>query len=491
MKHLAIFLLLAIIFTSCVPASTAIPTQIAIPTSTSTPVPPPTIIPTPAPENLADAGDLSAWVNQYVHAYGGHVTVNGANMDAAQLTNAIRANPDPFTQAKPINGVEYKFLVVNSIPLALQTPKRQWGKLRGRDLAGALKMDFAMPALYSDISDPKNAEILENASMVTMTNDLGMNVVYGSLTTQDWKNILTNWDSIKKSIDDGKIPEGIPYNWNGADAVFKFANEHDQKVKVQTLLNSGPVIPNAIYNGGFTKDELKKILELTTSVTVLKYQGKVAEWHAEDEQVVADINKQGNEKYGFWAREVGIVDATEIVARTIRKLDPSAAITIAEDHVLDRKFGTLEPGLRAEFFKFVDELKKRGVPLDGVDIENNVWAKNPPEIVYMKQILGEIQKRGLFIAADEANVLVGDQFPLWYEPLQVTGNVAPEVIHRDIVQAYIDVGARGIGFGDVADKWSFVNYTGNKDTNPSLFDDNAEPKPAYYEVLKVLYEHLP
>ena len=64
-------------------------------------------------------------------------------------------------------------------------------------------------------------------------------------------------------------------------------------------------------------------------------------------------------------------------------------------------------------------------------------------------------------------------------------------VFRQITQTYLDEGAKGIGFGDVGDKWAFLNYSGATDANPSLFDDDSRPKQAYYAVMKVLYDHLP
>lgn len=86
----------------------------------------PTITPTPVPQSLADAPDLSTWVEDYVHAYGGTVTVNGVEMDADQLTASIRQNPERFTQPKLINKEIYEFLVVNNSPLAYLQSTQNW-----------------------------------------------------------------------------------------------------------------------------------------------------------------------------------------------------------------------------------------------------------------------------------------------------------------------------------------------------------------------------
>ncbi len=137
-------LLLSAILVSCAPAVTAVPTETAIPTLTFTPVLEPTftpvpststITPTPTPENIADAKDLSKWVDDYVHAYGGKVTVNDVEMDESQLTDEIRKNSGKFTSAKTVKGIDYSFLVVNGVPLALRQSGEKWQKSTIKTLA--------------------------------------------------------------------------------------------------------------------------------------------------------------------------------------------------------------------------------------------------------------------------------------------------------------------------------------------------------------------
>jgi GH35 family endo-1,4-beta-xylanase len=446
---------------------------------------------------LEDMPELSAWVDDYIHAYGGKVTINSTEMDASQLTDAIRKGSAAFTQTKQIDNKKTSFLVVNGTPLAIQMTGEPWRKLYGRDLADAMQIDLAMPGLYSDINDPANREILANANKLTITNDLASNVVFGDFTAADWRSILDNWDAIHNDLNNGVIPNDFPYDWNRAEPIFVFAQSHNLKVRVQHLLDSGDSLPDTIYNGNFSKGELKKLLEFTASVTVLKYKGLVDEWDVEEEQVVDDIYKSGNAKYGFWMRELGLLDATELVARTVKNLDPGAKLIATEAFIVEEKLGNQEPALREHFFAFLDDLQQRGVPLDGVDIENGEWVYNPPNPEFEKQVLEQIISQGLYISAPETIVvLTPDRLPFWFEPVEKTAVVTDPVqsqaeVFRQITQTYLEVGAKGIGFGDVGDKWAFLNYSGETDANPSLFDDDSRPKQAYYAVLEVLYEHLP
>ncbi len=155
MKPTSLFLLLFFLLSSCTPAATVVPTQTAIPTSTLTPVPSPTITPTPAPENLADASDLPTWIEQYVNAYGGKVTVNGSEMDASQLTSAIKANPDSFTQTKQINGIEYSFLVVNGIPLALMGINGKWDEATLKNISNLTDVSFGIGGIVGRCEPPR------------------------------------------------------------------------------------------------------------------------------------------------------------------------------------------------------------------------------------------------------------------------------------------------------------------------------------------------
>ncbi len=142
-KNIITVLLVTFILASCAPAAKVVPTEMAIPISTFTPAPTATatITLTPAPENIADAKNLSVWINDYVHAFGGKVTVNGIEMNASQLTDEIRTTGEKFTQTKQVEGIEFSFLVINDIPLAVLN-NGKWNKTTIKFLDGVVNMRF-------------------------------------------------------------------------------------------------------------------------------------------------------------------------------------------------------------------------------------------------------------------------------------------------------------------------------------------------------------
>jgi GH35 family endo-1,4-beta-xylanase len=443
-------------------------------------------MPTPAPENLADAKDLHVWIDDYVHAYDGKVTVNGVERDANQLLEAVKANPDGFIERKTIKGIETLFFVVNGVPLGIQTDDT-WRSVLARDIADAKNAQFAMPVLYYQIYNPNFVNVIKNANLLTITNDLDNRIVFEKLTTEDWKNILRDWETIKTQLDSGQIPNGIPYNWTQADQIIKFAHENHMGLRAQHLVWNGDV-PDSIYNGGFTKAELLKILEFTISVKVIKYKGVISEWDAADELIISEFS---TDKYGFWQRSVGLLDATRLSASLIRKIDPEAKITITDDFEMEERFYNQQPDLGIRFMKYVKTLKQEGL-VDKVDIENNRWIYDLPDQEYMEKFLRQIQAEGIGLAAPEITVCPTKEFPLWAGQRQAYDIVDDPIKalaegYRRVVQSYINVGAYDIGLGDVGDETSWYNYL-SPGTNAALFDIQWKPKMGWYEILKVMYD---
>jgi GH35 family endo-1,4-beta-xylanase len=485
---------ISLVISGCGPTLTPKQTPTFSATLTTTPTTTPTVTPTPAPENLADANDLHVWIDDYVHAYGGKVTVNGAEKDANQLLGAVKANPSGFIERKTIKGGETLFFVVNGVPLAIQNDET-WRAILARDLSDAIDAQFAMPVVGFALDNQNYINILKNANRLFITWGLDAPVVFKDLTTDDWKSILRNWETYKTQLDSGHIPNNIPYNWWWGDKIIKFTQENHMGLRAGSLVwNAG--LPDSIYNGGFSKDELLKLLEFTISVRVIKYRGVISEWDAMDELV---LSEGSSDKWGFWQRTVGLLDATRLSARLIRKIDPDAKIVITDEFEMEERFcyetewgvKCLQPDLGIRFLNFVKTLKQEGL-VDRVDIENNHWIYDMPSQEYMENYLRQIQALDIELAAPELTVFSTETFPLWPFPRQKYTTVddplkAQAEGYRRVVQAYINVGVFDIGLGDVGDETSGAD-TFLPGSSPALFDMQWKPKMGWYEILKVMYD---
>jgi GH35 family endo-1,4-beta-xylanase len=258
-------------------------------------------------------------------------------------------------------------------------------------------------------------------------------------------------------------------------------------LRVGSLVWNGDV-PDSVYNGGFTKAELLKILEFTISVKVMKYKDVISEWDAADELIITEFS---TDKWGFWQQHVGLWDATRLSASLIRKIDPEAKITIKDDHEMEERFFNQQPDLGIRFIEFVKTLKQEGL-IDKVNIENNLWIYDLPEQEYMENFLRQIQAEGIELSAPEITVCPTIESPVWAGSRQAHDIVDDPIKalaegYRRVVQAYINVGAYDIGLGDVGDETSWYNYL-SPGTNAALFDAQWKPKMGWYEILKVMYD---
>ena len=249
-------LLLAIIFlTSCAPG-TAIPTPTTIPAAT----PAPTITPTSTPQSLADAPDLPTWVEEFVHAYGGKVSVNGVEMDADQLITAIRQNPDEFTQPKFINGEKYEFLVVNNKPLAYFQSAHSW----------------------------------QETTMKVMGNFAGIKI--GSLI-DDTQNLLSWWGSEYQSgtacisMAD-MMPNRSEIDLSWPNYQVRIAHENDMEARMQAVLFPGDM-PKWMKNG-FSQDDLDWIVKLIVE--------NAKENHVEEIVVVNETGAPEERNDPYWEK---------------------------------------------------------------------------------------------------------------------------------------------------------------------------------------------
>jgi len=319
-------------------------------------------------------------------------------------------------------------------------------------------------------------------------------VVFKDLTTADWRNILRDWETIKAQLDSGQIPNNIPYNWWWGDKIIKFAQENHMGLRSGSLVwNAG--VPDAIYNGGFSKAELLKLLEFTESVRLIKYKDAISEWDAVDELIISEGSA---DKWGFWQREIGLLDATRLSVGLIRKIDPEAKIVITDDHELEERFCSdingnfvcLQPDLGTQFLNYMKTLKQEGL-VDRVDIENNMWIYDMPSQEYMENYLRQIQALGVELGAPELTVFYTDTFPLWGFPRKKYTTVddplkAQAEGYRRVVQAYINVGGYDIGLGDVGDETSGADFF-LPGSSPALFDMQWKPKMGWYEILTTMY----
>jgi hypothetical protein len=511
-KTIITVLLVAFILSSCAPPAKVVPTETAVPTSTYTPVPTtPTFTPTPAPENISDSKGLPVWVDEFVHAYGGKVTVNSVEMDAIQLTDEIRKNGDKFIETKLVNGAEYLLLIINGIPLAMQEGNDKWQEATMAKLGDLNNITFEFAVRGSPPQEMID-RIKGKNTIVVLTTPLATAHAFRSFAQNDWVRIIDDWSQIQLAFDKKDIDSlNFPIDWEFADQTIRESQEMFNNKNLQFRSQS-------LYNGtipveslrklkakmNYSNDDMLKIFEFTVRAKVIRYP-QVGYWDVEDEIVDSYVMATFNNlpDFNFWSIATGIrpSELTLKVAEWVKHDSPNAKTYMTEGS----KFEFTNPAAywaNNYFEVFIKEVaqnnEKNGVKLiDGFIGENNWWIYEPQDWNKIEKSIDEIQSLGFVIGSSETIIVTGD-IPIndccgRKKLVDITNrDQAQAQMYADWLRLYLRKNVKVIGFSGFGDDYyAWTNDVGLPDANPFFFDHDFKPKESYYSMVQVLYEQLP
>ena len=400
-----------------------------------------------------------------------------------------------------------------------------WREASSRPLAEKLGIEFAGPVYYfSNRTTGRPTDLLQDAAYVAisqkllttmrLTGESNMSYwVFVKFTIDDWKNVLSNWDSVKQQLDAGQIPSGFPYNFAGIDRLVAFAKQNRMKIRQQFLLWGGDV-PDAIFNGNFSSADIEKLAEFEIKTRGIKLKGNVDEYAGVGEAINSIIYHKGD-KWTFWYDKLGPRKAMSKPFQWIREVDPNPKTIITEEHITEKNFpnpillpanliadypeltqlaGYPRPRQSDIFLAILKALKNDGVPIDGVDIEHNLWIFDPFDKNFASGQLQKILDAGCYLALPEITVAISDVLPTWKNRPKVLQSVpdriaAQNALYKDVADLYLQFGA-GLGFGNWGDAHSFEKDLGGADAKAMMFDDNNQPKQCYYIVNKSIFDKI-
>jgi hypothetical protein len=500
MKTKTVITVLFVAFTlsSCTPVAKVVPTETAVPTSTFTPVPPtPTVTPTPTPENIADSKDLSAWVDEFVHAYGGKVTVNGMEMNEIQLTNEIRKNGNQFTKVNYANGSEYSFIVVNGVPLAIREGKLYWQK---GNISSLVKMSGGILSARQGITP--DSVFLDVATQIKLDVDMynGSSMLDLYNRKFDWNKVLQDWGTVEQKLLAGTIPyRDEVFNQQALIDVhdrIRFANEHDLTFAGGTLFY--PSILGDPELRDLAPERQILLLKFLAAAKLIEFP-EIQEIDLCSELIAYILWGPQNLDFASKFNMLGGITFLKELADFSKEISPNVKLSFAEDLVYYNYpeykgyFNGIYVRQYNEFFKTLENMKQDGVSVDMATIENNLWIYAEPDINLVKTTLGKILAMGYDVGSPDTLVTIGQKH--FYSPdifPQVTPlkqGETPEskkaIIYQDILQAYLESGINSFGLHSVS---MFDTATGDAYFN--IIDEYGKPRESYYSLMKVYFQNL-
>ncbi len=235
--------------------------------------------------------------------------------------------------------------------------------------------------------------------------------------------------------------------------------------------------PDWLKNGNFSREELIDILKNHVTDTVTHFKGKINRWsivneaHAHPAIAPKDVflDVIGNE----------YVDIAFQAARDASKDWDTPLILSYDDYGNETPGGPNTPLTKS----IVDRLKAKGL-IDRIGMQMRIDGAKP---LKSENVAAQMRNYGVPVEITEMSVnlkdVVGSQEERFAKQAE---------IYRSICKAALDSGVcKSITFFTIGDKYSSdetdkrtPSYSPNAD--PTMYDDDLNPKPAYFAVLDVV-----
>lgn len=211
---------------------------------------------------------------------------------------------------------------------------------------------------------------------------------YTSLTPEN----AMKWEQIQ--------PRRGRFDFAAADALVTFAERHGRRVRGHPLVWDQQ-LPEWVTAGDWDAAELEQVLRDHVREVVGRYAGRVEVWDVVNEPLEDD----GGFTRNVWFRVLG-ERYIEIALRAAREADPDATLLINE--IAAEFEGPKAKALR----RLVARLRRSGVPIDGVGLQNHTTARRFPDRERLAAVMGDYEDLGLDVEITEMDVALPPGAPL-------------------------------------------------------------------------------
>ncbi len=269
-------------------------------------------------------------------------------------------------------------------------------------------------------------------------------------------------------------PQRNQFDFTDADTLVEFAATHKMKIHGHVLVWYRR-LPDWLTKGHWSRDELKAILKHHIGTVVGRYRGKIDSWDVVNEAV----NMEGTGlRDDFWRQGIGS-DYIDLAFQWAHAADPQAKLFYND-------FGGEALGRKSDqIYQLVKGLRDRGIPIHGVGLQSHFKLWKLPSLEDIAANIQRLSQLGLDVEFTELDLglykLRGSQTDKLTRQAQV--------YHQITTLCLASPRCTGITTWGVSDQWTWLRLVSNRPDAPLLFDDQYQPKPAYFAVAQALRSH--
>jgi endo-1,4-beta-xylanase len=277
-------------------------------------------------------------------------------------------------------------------------------------------------------------------------------------------------------------PEESRYSWDNADKIVNYAQTNGMLMRGHTLCwhkQTAAWMFKDAHGNPVSKEVLLARLKDHITQVVTRYKGKVYAWDVVNEAVDDDDSKFLRETE--WLNICG----EEYIAKAFQwahEADPDAILFYND-------YNTENPGKRDKIYRLIKQLLDSGVPIHGIGLQGHWNIYNPTE-KDLRDAIEKYSSLGLKVQITELDVSVyssdqKDPADNVFSPEREQKQIEKYNMVFSVFRNYKNV-ITGVTFWNVSDRSSWLdNYPVRGRKNyPLLFDQNLQPKKAYWEVVK-------
>jgi endo-1,4-beta-xylanase len=195
-------------------------------------------------------------------------------------------------------------------------------------------------------------------------------------------------------------PSEKSFEFEAADALFSFANQHGILVRGHALVWHNSV-PDWLQSQS-AKLDVRNLLVNHIRTVAGRYRGRVHSWDVVNEAILPGDKQPDGLRKSFWYDAIG-PNYIELAFRTAREADPHAKLTYNDYGV---ECDSDEQAERREsILALLRRLQAAKVPLDAVGIQSHIKAGSPYRIGRgLKEYIASIRDMGLDVYLTEMDV---------------------------------------------------------------------------------------
>jgi endo-1,4-beta-xylanase len=324
---------------------------------------------------------------------------------------------------------------------------------------------------------PTETEVSGSATLRSRGEKKGIQM--GIYLDWQWFGRQPDWEALAaKQFNLAVIADGL--FWNGGepqqgryafepvmDNQVAFAQANGMDIVGHTLVfGQAPYLPKWLAQGNFSKEQMEGFLRNYIVAVMSRYKGTIHTYIvAQDaplpEYMSTDVFYQ---KFGY--------DYIDLAFQIARETDPSATLIYNAD---DNE--TAGSPTSALTHQIVDRLKSKGL-VDGVGFGMHIDASQPPD---KAAVIAEMQSYGLPVHVTEIDVDLGNLYVSKEERYAKQAQ-----IYGDMLSACVESGVcKSFSIWGIGDKFSWL-MRNSAFADPAPFDNDLNPKPAYFSLLEAL-----